>query len=313
MRVLIVCSGNRGEASPFVQEQAEQLKNQGCVVQLFLIIGKGWLGYLSNRKRLMNEIRQFNPDLIHAHSGMSVLLAALQRRIPVVATFHGSDINIPKLRRFSRLAMLLSRAHIVVSNEMKHALKDDRVHVVPCAVDTDVFYPTDAISERKKLGWSESDAYILFSSSLTNTVKNAPLAQEAVAALSLANVQLVELKGKNRKEVAQLLNACDVALMTSFTEGSPQFIKEAMACGTPVVSTPVGDVPELSNGLNGHFLVEYNAQSVAEGIHKAIAFRKSEKLTNGPDVIRQFGMTPGLIASRIISIYRDAVKGSSSN
>jgi len=69
----------------------------------------------------------------------------------------------------------------------------------------------------------------------------------------------------------------------------------------------------LSNGLNGHFLVEYNAQSVAEGIHKAIAFRKSEKLTKGPDVIRQFGMTPGLIASRIISIYRDAVKGSSSN
>jgi len=313
MRVLIVCSGNKGEASPFVQEQAEQLKNEGCIVQLFLIVGKGSIGYLRNWKRLMNEIRAFNPDLIHAHSGMSVLLAALQRKIPVVATFHGSDVNIPKLRRFSRLAMLLSRAHIVVSKEMKRALNDERVHVVPCAVDTHVFYPSDTLMERKKLGWSESDTYILFSSSFANTVKNARLAQEAVAALHSSNVHLVELKGKNRKEVAQMLNACDVALMTSFTEGSPQFIKEAMACGTPVVSTPVGDVPELSSGLNGHFLVEYNAESVVAGIRRGLEFRKNEKRTKGPEVISLFGMTPGHIAKRIMSVYRDAAKGLSSN
>ena len=45
--------------------------------------------------------------------------------------------------------------------------------------------------------------------------------------------KLSELKNKSREEVAMLLNACDVALMTSHTEGSPQFIKEAMALGPP--------------------------------------------------------------------------------
>ncbi len=308
MRVLIVCSGNRGEASPFVQEQMEQLRNEGCVVQLYLIIGKGWFGYLRNLKGLSREIGKFNPDLIHAHSGMSVLLASLQRRIPVVATFHGSDINIPKLRRFSKLAMMLSRSHIVVSTEMKRALKDERVHVIPCAVDTSVFYPTDFAAERKKLGWKDEDRYILFSSSFSNTVKNAPLAQEAITALNSRNIQLVELKGKTRREVAHLLNACDAALMTSFTEGSPQFIKEAMACATPVVSTRVGDVPELCENLTGHFLVEYTKDSVAQGIRRAMEFRDAEKQTKGPEVVRKFGLTPHQIARRIMDVYSEALK-----
>jgi glycosyltransferase involved in cell wall biosynthesis len=291
-----------------VHEQAEQLRNEGCSVQLYLIKGKGWLGYLSNRKSLMREIEKFNPDLIHAHSGMSVLLAALQRRIPVVATFHGSDINVPKLRRFSRIAMMLSRAHIVVSSEMKRALGDDQVNVVPCAVDTAVFYPTDSQMARKNLGWKDDDRYVLFSSAFSNSVKNAPLAKEAISVLKADNIHLVELTGKNRSEVAQLLNACDVALMTSLTEGSPQFIKEAMACGTPVVSTPVGDVPELSQNLAGHFLVDYSKDSVAKGIREALEFRSTEKRTNGPEVIRQAGLTPHHIAERILAIYREALR-----
>jgi glycosyltransferase involved in cell wall biosynthesis len=291
-----------------VQEQVEQLRNEGCVVQLFLIVGKGWLGYLRNRKGLMHAIKQFNPNLIHAHSGMSVLLAALQRRIPVVATFHGSDINIPKLRRFSKLAMMLSRSHIVVSTEMKRALNDERVHVIPCAVDTTLFYPTDTAAERKNLGWKEENRYILFSSAFSNTVKNAPLAQEAIEELNEENFQLVELKGKSRREVAQLLNACDVALMTSFTEGSPQFIKEAMACAVPVVSTLVGDVPELSENLSGHFLVEYTKESVAEGIRRAIEFRDAERQTKGPEVVQKFGLTPHHIAQRIMDVYSEALK-----
>jgi glycosyltransferase involved in cell wall biosynthesis len=204
--------------------------------------------------------------------------------------------------------MMLSRSHIVVSTEMKRALNDERVHVIPCAVDTSVFYPTDTASERKKLGWKEEKRYILFSSAFSNTVKNAPLAQEAIAELNAENIQLVELKGKSRLEVAQLLNACDAALMTSFTEGSPQFIKEAMACAAPVVSTPVGDVPELSENLAGHFLVEYTKESVAQGIRRAIEFRDEKKQTKGPEVVQKFGLTPHHIAQRIMDVYSEALK-----
>lgn len=308
LRILVVCSGNRGEASPFIREQADQLVKAGCVVEFFLIKGKGWMGYLKNRRALIRKIRQFDPDIVHAHSGMSVLLAGLQRRSPVVATYHGSDVNVPGLRFFTRLSMRLSKAHIVVSADMKRILRNDNVRVLPCAVNTDVFIPTDRMEARRRLGWSVDGIYVLFSSSFSNVVKNAPLAMAAVEACSLNPIQLIELKGKTRKEVALMLNACDVALLTSFSEGSPQFIKEAMACATPVVSARVGDVAELSQGLSGHFLTGYDVKEVAQALKLAIVYRAEVGSTNGPEVIRQRGLTPDSVSLELMKLYEHIAK-----
>jgi teichuronic acid biosynthesis glycosyltransferase TuaC len=308
MRVLLVCSGNKGGASPFVREQCEQLEHAGCTVRLFLVRGKGWHGYLSNRSLLVAAIREFQPDIVHAHSGMSALLAGLQRKVPVVATFHGSDVNVTKLRIFTRVAMLLTRAQIVVSNEMKRILKRSELHVIPCAVDTVVFCPADRAQSRISLGWNSQDKYVLFSSSFSNRVKNAPLAHAAVAALHDSNVHLIELCNKTRIEVAAMLNGCDVALMTSFSEGSPQFIKEAMACGTPVVSTRVGDVAEASDNVSGHFITEFDAAKLANALHEAIDFRATKQFTNGPAVIDSRGLIPAVVASKIISLYQSVLK-----
>jgi glycosyltransferase involved in cell wall biosynthesis len=308
MRVLVVCSGNKGEASPFVREQCEQLEHAGCTVRLFLVRGKGWQGYLSNRSLLVAAIREFQPDIVHAHSGMSALLAGLQRKVPVVATFHGSDVNVPKLRLFTRMAMLLTRAHIVVSNDMKRKLNRSEIHVIPCAVDTAVFRPGDMIQARQSMGWNTQDRYILFSSSFANAVKNAPLAHAAVAAMNDSTIQLVELSNKTRAEVAAMLNACDAALMTSFSEGSPQFIKEAMACGTPVVSTRVGDVAELSADVAGHFLTEFDAAKLANALHEAIRFRSTKRFTNGPAIIDARGLFPSVLGSKLVSLYQSVLK-----
>ena len=85
------------------------------------------------------------------------------------------------------------------------------------------------------------------------------------------NVELVELKGYTRKQVACLMNASDVALMTSFTEGSPQFVKEAMACACPVVSTDVGDVRELLQGIDNSYITTYEPQDVANALFKVLS------------------------------------------
>jgi teichuronic acid biosynthesis glycosyltransferase TuaC len=308
MRVLVVCSGNKGEASPFVREQCEQLENAGCDVSLFLVRGKGWRGYLSNRSSLVSAIRDFQPDIVHAHSGMSALLSGLQRKVPVVATFHGSDVNVPKLRFFTRLAILLTQAHIVVSEDMKRKLNRSDIHVLPCAVDTAVFRPSEMTQARRLMGWNMHDRYILFSSSFSNTVKNAPLAHAAVAALNDSSIHLIELSNKTRAEVAAMLNACDVALMTSFSEGSPQFIKEAMACGTPVVSTPVGDVAELSSNVAGHFLVEFDAAKLANALHEAMQYRSISHLTNGPEMIETRGLFPAAVAAKLVRLYQSILK-----
>ena len=119
MKVLIVCSKNSGKVAPFITEQAESLRKSGIEVEYFTIVGKGIEGYLKNYKLLQQAIKNIHPDIIHAHYGLSGLLANLQRRIPVVTTYHGSDINEPKVYPFSRLCMILSKKNIFVIDTLK--------------------------------------------------------------------------------------------------------------------------------------------------------------------------------------------------
>ena len=115
MKILIVGKNKPGHFAPFVEEQARALLQQGCEVVFFGVQGKGIWGYLRCLPALKRAIRQHQPDLIHAHYGLSGLLANLQRIVPVVTTYHGSDINKPNILRFSKIAMRLSVRNIFVS------------------------------------------------------------------------------------------------------------------------------------------------------------------------------------------------------
>ena len=115
MKILIVGNNKPGYFTPFVEEQARALQQQGCEMVFYGVKGKGLFGYLYALPALCRTIRAEKPDIVHAHYGLSSLLANLQRRVPVVTTYHGSDINVPKVLRFSRIAMRLSAYNIFVS------------------------------------------------------------------------------------------------------------------------------------------------------------------------------------------------------
>lgn len=105
MKILIVCSGNVSDISlqlhhAFIFEQIESVKNRYNIdYDTYFVKGKGISGYLSNLPELKKKIKAFNPDIVHAHFGLSGLLAVLQRITPVVITFHGSDVNMKKTRK----------------------------------------------------------------------------------------------------------------------------------------------------------------------------------------------------------------------
>ncbi len=305
MRVLVVCSANSGGISPFVADQVEHLRMEGIHIEVFGIQGKGIHGYLSNLPALRKKIKNFKPDLVHAHSGMSALLAVLQRKVPVMVTFHGTDVNHPALRRYSRLAMLLSKKQVVVSAHMAALLGKPELEVVPCGVDTGLFYPINREDAASRMGLEPGKIHLLFASSFKNPVKNHPLAQAAMQTYGNPHAVLHPLSGMNRQEVALMMNACHACLMTSVTEGSPQFIKEALACGTPVVTTNVGDVAETIGSTAGCFICNADAKSLAEGIAAAVAFTGK---TKGPDRIREAGLEAQDIARKLHSIYRNILR-----
>ncbi len=299
IKLLIVCSKNSGSIAPFIAEQADALVKAGLKVDFFCVEGKGWRGYLRNRKNLLQKIAEYQPNLIHAHYGLSGLLANTQRKIPVVTTYHGSDINHPKIFPISKLTMLLTAHNIFVSkkNLMKAGLKN-RSSLIPCGVTLSSFQSIDKVSAREMAGLSLDEKYVLFSSSFQHKVKNPELAIAAVKLLK--DVTLIELKGYTREEVTRLMYAVDVCLMTSHTEGSPQFIKEAMTCGCPIVSVDVGDVADVMGDTAGCYLASYDAENVASKLQEAIQFGKR---TEGKKRIVELGFDNDTVANKLIDVY----------
>ena len=152
MRILIVASFNKSRFAPFIVEQAEALKTSGCEIDFFGLQGKGLLGYLKNLPALKRRIDDFKPDVVHAHYGLSGLLANLQRKVPVVTTYHGSDINDRKVLPFSRLAMRLSAWNIFVSRKTLEIAKPKRKFtLLPCGIDLTDSQSTGKTEARQRM------------------------------------------------------------------------------------------------------------------------------------------------------------------
>jgi len=306
MKVLVVYSGNKGRVSPFILDQIESLVGQGLEIDVYSIKGKGFLGYYGNLKFLKEKIASFQPDIVHAHYGLSGLLACFQRRVPVVVTLHGSDVSKLWVRLLSQLAIWLAKETIFVSNNFRRKFLVRHFNVIPCGVDTSIFKPMNREYCREIMGLTSLNKIILFSSSFTNVVKNYPLALAAHNLLINKDESvIIEMKGYDRDQVALLMNAANLCLMTSYSEGSPQFIKEAMACNSPIVSTNVGDVNWVFGDVDGCYISSFDAENVAKQIEKGLNYGVK---INGRDRIIDLGLDSDKIAISIIAIYKKVLK-----
>lgn len=304
MRILIVASGNTKAVSPFIIEQVESLKKIDIHIEYFLIKGKGWTGYLKSLSKLKKKIKNKKFNLIHAHYGLSGLLATLQRKIPVIITFHGSDININKNYKWSFIASRLSSKNIFVHKDQPKKLKVmlNEKDIIPCGINLKIFQPKDKIALRKKLNWDQNKVYILFSSSFDKPVKNVNLAYKSTQ--NIKNSELIELKNYTKIELSNLMNAADLLLVTSFSETGPLIVKEAIACNCPVVSTDVGDVKEIIVKRKNSFVTSYNPKEIEAVIKKVIKLKKpvpKDELT-----FQEYDLN--YAAQRIKVVYQECLK-----
>ena len=330
MKILIVASDKGGRFAPFIEEQIAALQVTGVQVVRYAIKGKGIRGYLRELPALKRMIRAERPDIVHAHFGLSGLLANMQRLVPVVTTYHGSDINVPKILRLSKIAMRLSAWNIFVSKrnvEIAFGCSDNNTSrlknhstLLPCGIN--IPKPWSEL-QNQQVGqltlnqWvqeklSADVKHVLFAGAFDNAVKDPELAKAVCTSLLASSplasrLILLELKGYNRDQVTALMYNCDALLMTSKTEGSPQVIKEAMACGRPIVSVDVGDVAERTSGVEGCYLVpSREPAAIAEALQQAISFKGR---TNGRERIIEMGLTNEQIAEHLITIYKKVKNG----
>jgi teichuronic acid biosynthesis glycosyltransferase TuaC len=309
LKVLIVCSGNPKSGSfslevdqAFIFEQAENIKlNSHCVIEYFLIQGKGIIGYLKNISLLRDHLKKNRYDIIHAHGGAAGFISSFQSFAPLITTYHGSDINKPFERLISAFAAVKSKKNIFVSQSLHNtAIIKRQAEIIPCGINMEQFFIIDKKTALAQLGLDPLKRYVLFPAGFDNPVKNYNLAREAVQKID--KLELLELKKRTRNEVNLLLNASDLLIMTSLSEGSPQLIKEAMACNCPVVSTDVGDVKEIIDGVEGCFISSNNPVEIAEKITKALTYNRT---LSGREKIKY--LDNNIISKKIIKIYSEVV------
>lgn len=307
LKVLFVRSGNHGPG-PITQNQGQSLIDAGCQVEYFNIVGYGIFGYLKNILDLRRAVKKINPDIIHAHYGYSGMLASVSfTGKPVVASLMGSDVNNANylflliIRIFIRFIWSVT---IVKTRILQKRLMCNNVEVIPNGVDLDRFKPVNMSNARSILNWSAENYNLLFPADPSRPEKNFNLCYKAVEKLrpSVTGMDLHCLVGVNPEKVFLYYNAADILILTSINEGSPNVIKEAMACNCPIVSTDVGDVREIISETEGCFITSFDPDDVCEKIKLALEFGKR---TIGRDKIKH--LSSELVAERLIGIYEEVM------
>lgn len=280
MRVLAVTNLYPTSRNPamgtFIQQQVLGLRGIGVDVEVMYVdrYESGMRSYFAMGAELRDRIEQFQPDVVHAMYGgvLAERVTRIVKDTPTVVSFCGSDLLgeylSGSLRRISseygifssHLAARRAGGIVVKSRNLEEALpatvSRSKVRIIPNGIDLNRFRPLNQVDCRNKLGWDPDKFHVLFPTNGGDSRKRLYLAQAAIgkADRSGLNAELHQLRGVPHEVVPIWLNASDVVLLTSLHEGSPNVIKEALACNVPVVSVDVGDVCERIEGIEGCYI-----------------------------------------------------------
>jgi len=258
---------------------------------------RGILDYLLMYPRIM-KLQLKDYDLVHANYGLIAPVAIAQFHRPIVLSLWGSDLY-GSVEPVVQLCAKLADAVILMNQEMQGRLRTDST-VIPHGIDFDLFSPIDEVEACRKLNWDSNKKHVLFPYPKSREVKNYSLAREVVKETDKridAPVRLHQVYGEPPERMPIYMSGANVLLMTSKREGSPNSIKEALACNLPIVSTDVGDISERINRVSH----SYTCKEPDEMVEKLISVLEVGERTNGRSQSDELRLDR--MAKRILNLY----------
>jgi glycosyltransferase involved in cell wall biosynthesis len=326
MKVLHVVGAYPSPEQPhsqvFVKTQVESLEALGVECAVLVLQGRGPLKYAAGRSQVRARLRGGGFDLLHAHYAYCAV-PSLGHGLPVVVSLLGSDLyGRPRPdggysrgsralhRALCRFAADRAAACIVKSRRMREDLARS-AHVVPNGVDLARFRPAGEEARRAlraELGLRDGTRYVIFGADPARPRKRFGLARRAVerAAAELDfPVELLAVHGRPHDDVVRYLQASDLLILTSTLEGSPNIVKEAMACDLGVVSVDVGDAHERLDGVSGcRVTADDRAETIAAAVRDVLT---SGEAPAGRSAVRELSLEA--VAERVRMIYAAALGG----
>ena len=258
---------------------------------------------------LLPHVRLTRPDLILNYwlypDGYAAVRIGRELGVPVIVGAIGSDIrrrNDPITLRLVRQTMLQADAVIAVSDELRQRIVEQgipagKVTAIRNGCDTAVFHPGDRDEARRQVGCDASSELIVYAGNL--------LASKGLGELMDAFVELAKIRPRLRVAIvgqgpygdalarraaaagmegrvilpgrrdaagiAQWMRAADVFCLPSYSEGCPNVVVEALACGRPLVATNVGGIPELGNEASGLLVPPRDAGALRGALDAALS------------------------------------------
>jgi len=296
----------------FVKEQVESLQKLGLHCDVFFCDGqgKGYRKHITYIPKIFRLIRKGNYDIIHCHHAISAMLLCLTGipffcRKNIILSYQSDPINEFGDKWFQCFYKKFKA--FIVKNPSEY-LKYPKVHYLPNGCNQDFFIPKEKVECRQKLGWKIDKIYIVWMDS-TKGVRTAKRRDRFDATLDLLrvkygyqNIEPVIMRNVPREEMPDYLNACDLHLMSSDFEGSPNSVKECMCCNTPVVTTPVGNVKEMIGDIPGCVITsEFTPEALAEGCDQVL---KNKEPFNGRELFLAKGYGMAFVAERLVELYK---------
>ena len=322
MKVLIVTAMYPTSKNPafgsFVRTQSESLRRAGVTVEVLVLEGRfRKLIYPRGVFQLRRRLKEGSFDLVHAHYSYVGLVARTQWHVPVVVTYHGDDLlgtvderghTTPTSRLIATAGSKLAQyvdACIVQTQPMFDTIPKGTVFVIPHEVDFEVFKPTDRQHARAMLGLADDKQYLLFASNPTIPVKHFPLAQAVVRELTRRRptVELLVVYKETQERLALYMSASDVLVFPSYQEGSPNIVKQAMACNLPIVATDVGDVRQTIGDCRGCYICAPSVDQFADRISQILL---TCTRTDGRDHVRH--LDSHTVSRKVIAVYEAVMR-----
>lgn len=246
-------------------------------------------------------------DLVHVNSGMVSPIGLLQAERPIVLTLWGDDLLGDRLYGYqSSITKQCAKryaARIVRSQEMENELPCD-AHIIPSGVDLEKFSPVAREEALTEVGWETGKKHVMFPYHPSQSKKRYPVAKEIVEDVNDRvddHVQLQTVHGVPHERMNLYYSAADALILPSLREGSPNTVKEAMACNLPIVSTDVGDVQERVGPVKNSFACEVRTE-MADKLHEIV---ESDDRSDGREYVEQVSLDT--MGDRIISIYEELI------